>query len=98
MDINEFIDKNRAMIDELLGPNQDAYAEISLKGKIAKELGREEAFKYFELWERLGTTTQDKNIKMRDMLQHIRSRPRNVDTLTPEERTEYLKILWEEFI
>ena len=96
MDINEFIDKNRPMIDEFLGPNNETYTLIALKGKLATAIGQEEAFKYFKMWNRLGLEPKEQNTKIRDILQHIGERSMDVKDITPEEKEIYLEMLWEE--
>ena len=98
MEWEKFIDENRAMIDEFLGENQETYIMIALKGKLATAVGQDVAFKYIELWNRLGLEPQQVNVKIRDILSHIGERPIDVKDITPEEKKIYLKTLWEEFM
>ncbi len=86
------------MIDEFLGPNNETYIMIALKGKLCTALGQDVAFKYIDLWSRLGLEPKQVNIKIRDILSHIGERAMDVKDITPEEKELYLKMLWDEFI
>ena len=96
--IEEFLTKNRAEIDEFLGPNQEIYATIALKGKLSSEIGRTESFKYFEYWLKLELTPKETNEQIRLILDTITKRGKDISVLTPEEKEIYLKIMREEFI
>lgn len=97
MEWGKFIDENRAMIDEFLGPNQETYTMIALKGKLATELGREEAFKYFEQWMRMNYTPLQTNVAIRKILTNI-AKDVFIEDLDIEEKKIYLNTLREEFL
>lgn len=65
---DKFISENRDMIDEFLGPNQDKYIEISLKGLLIKKIGKEKAFEYFEFWEEKDFSARQKCKQIREIL------------------------------
>ena len=64
MEWNEFITKNRPIIDEFLGPNHEKYVEIALKGQLVQKIGRNTAFQLFTFWEKENLTIQQKNEEM----------------------------------
>lgn len=66
--IDKFISKNRTMIDEFIGPNQDKYIEISLKGELVSKIGKKYAFMCFEYWDKKKLSIQEKCKRIREML------------------------------
>lgn len=68
----KFINENRAVIDEFLGPNHSIYVAIHLKGSLSVVMGKERAFAYFEALLSSGMNQLKQNNYMRKLLQELR--------------------------
>jgi len=73
MDWDEFINKNRAQIDEFLGPNNAQYTIIALKGHVATEFNDDvRSLDYFRELLESGKTIEEQNVYLRKLLEELR--------------------------
>ena len=73
IDWDNFITKNRSLIDEFLGSNNPTYTSIALKGKVAKEFdNKDRVFDYFEALMMSGLDMTEQNIYLRKLLNELR--------------------------
>lgn len=107
--IEKFINENRAVIDEFLGPNHSIYVAIHLKGALSVVMGKERALNYFEALLSSGMTQLEQNSYMRKLLQELRGNTHtpphyhmefgiNSNLIIGKERQLFLETMLVEFV